>query len=354
MTKRSKIVIPLVIIGLISTIVTFSLVYVLNTAGPPIIEIEKEAANSMQPSQDPVVNIYKSIKRDWTFDPEEADKLSALLERECNTTELFLTTQTNVHLNDTLKFEAERKSRLNVTSDVFERFPKKMPFASKSFKKCSLVGSSGILLGSKCGQSIDAADFVMRFNLASVRNYSEDVGSKTDLITCNPTILERKYASLDKNGTLDFKDYMQREYSDSLVYMPAFTYFSCKNLSFAVQDALEPLNFKVVYPHPSHITLVKKFWKARNIKERRTTTGFLLFSGAMSFCEEVHLYGYWPFPNDPDGNPLYYHYFDKDAVMLPPEKLKKLHHNMHTEFTMLRDLHNKGAIHMHVGKCSSS
>ena len=36
------------------------------------------------------------------------------------------------------------------------------PFSKVRFPKCSVVGGSGILVNSKCGESIDGADFIFR------------------------------------------------------------------------------------------------------------------------------------------------------------------------------------------------
>ncbi|XP_070533163.1 alpha-2,8-sialyltransferase 8E-like [Ptychodera flava] len=352
MKTRSKITLLIVIFGLLSSIVTFSTIH--DDVEPSEIEIREESVSSVPTSSGPEVHLFNSIKTNWTYNQEEANKLRSLLESECNTTNIFLTTQENVQLRERLHFEGQRRAFVYVFPNVFERFPKNMPFGMKSFKRCSLVGNSGILLGSQCGRSIDLADFVIRFNLASVQKFSEDVGSKTDLVTCNPSILIQKYDKLRGKWGERFKEYMVAEYSKSIVYIPAFSYYFCKDLAFAAQDALEPLNFTVGFPHPNLITLVTSFWKARNISEFRITSGLLLFSAAMSFCEEVHLYGYWPFLEDPDGNPIYYHYFDKHAVMLSPQQLKICHHDFPAEFTTLRDLHNKGVIRMHVGKCNLS
>ncbi|XP_070533168.1 uncharacterized protein [Ptychodera flava] len=149
-----------------------------------------------------------------------------------------------------------------------------------------------------------------------------------------------------------FRKYMTEEYHNASILMPAFAYRFTTLPAFKTQDLLRPTMLKVVYPHPYFQTLVRRFWKTKkNLRAQKMSTGIILFTAAMSFCEEVHLYGYWPFPEDPDGNPLYYHYFDKNAVMLPPKKLKTLHHNMPAEFKMYMDLHNKGAIKLHVGQC---
>ncbi|XP_070534380.1 alpha-2,8-sialyltransferase 8E-like [Ptychodera flava] len=229
-----------------------------------------------------------------------------------------------------------------------------MPYISETFNKCSIVGSSGILLNSTCGQSIDSADFVVRFNLAHVQKFAKDVGSRTDLITSNLWILKREYGSVSGKGSRRFQAFVKREYPNATLLFPAFTYQFTSKLSFRAQDALKGQQHSVVFLHPLHHTMVKRFWKSQKVHEVRVSSGLLLFTSMMSFCKEVHLYGYWPFAEDADGNPLLYHYFDEKAIMLTPARLKRRIHNMPEEFDKYRKWHNKGAIQLHVGQCTSS
>ncbi|XP_070535215.1 alpha-2,8-sialyltransferase 8E-like [Ptychodera flava] len=316
----------------------------LNNVETPKNDGEKEAL---------LIDIFQSIRKNWTFNEKEATNLRSLLEEKCQTKEMFLTTQQNTPLNSSLKYEAERTTKIEVTAAVHKRFPKTMPYISESFNKCSFVGSSGILLNSTCGQSIDSSDFVVRFNLAHVQKFAKDVGSRTDLITCNPWILKSKYGSVSRKGSGRFTAFMTREYPNATLLLPAFTYHFTSKLSFRAQDALKGQHLNVVYLHPLHHTMVKRFWKSQKVNEVRVSSGLLLFTSMMSFCKEVHLYGYWPFAEDPDGNPLLYHYFDENAIMLSDRKLKRRMHNMPEEFDKYRTWHNKGAIRLHVGQCTS-
>ncbi|XP_077959436.1 alpha-N-acetylgalactosaminide alpha-2,6-sialyltransferase 1-like isoform X1 [Gasterosteus aculeatus] len=65
--------------------------------------------------------------------------------------------------------------------------------------RCAVVGTSGILYGSKLGKEIDAHDYVFRMNGAVIKGFEEDVGNKTSVyvhtshsITTSPLVF-RKY-----------------------------------------------------------------------------------------------------------------------------------------------------------------
>ncbi|CAK6969715.1 alpha-N-acetylgalactosaminide alpha-2%2C6-sialyltransferase 1-like [Scomber scombrus] len=47
--------------------------------------------------------------------------------------------------------------------------------------RCAVVGTSGILYGSKLGKEIDAHDYVFRMNGAVIKGYEEDVGNRTSV-----------------------------------------------------------------------------------------------------------------------------------------------------------------------------
>ncbi|XP_040885251.1 alpha-N-acetylgalactosaminide alpha-2,6-sialyltransferase 1-like [Toxotes jaculatrix] len=47
--------------------------------------------------------------------------------------------------------------------------------------RCAVVGTAGILNGSKMGKEIDSHDYIFRMNGAVIRGYEEDVGNKTSV-----------------------------------------------------------------------------------------------------------------------------------------------------------------------------
>eukprot|EP00058_Branchiostoma_floridae_P012393 XP_002597881.1 hypothetical protein BRAFLDRAFT_97866 [Branchiostoma floridae] len=55
----------------------------------------------------------------------------------------------------------------------------------KHHSTCAVVGSSGILLNSSCGNEIDSHDYVIRFNLVPLIKHARDAGMKSNLTVMN-------------------------------------------------------------------------------------------------------------------------------------------------------------------------
>ncbi|XP_070547531.1 alpha-2,8-sialyltransferase 8E-like [Ptychodera flava] len=311
--------------------------------------IKKTPKTSKKKHSVTAIDVYQRIKTDWTFNATAAEEFRRLLENECKSSEMCLTSQHSLKINDSLNYTAEESSIL-MTSSIMNRLPKESPYKWNMFKKCSIVGSSGILLGSQCGKEIDSADFVVRFNWAKTLNFTDDVGSKTSLVTCNPVIIRQQYSRLAENMTEKFRQDILTEYGNTTLYIQAFYHLHCTETAFRAQDVLESTQIKVVFPHPSHMLSVRKFWQDHGILSNRLSSGLLLMTSFLSFCQEVHLFGFWPFQEDKHGTPLPFYYYDPTHI--PREsRVEGNVHNMPSEFNLFKDLHNKGIIRLHVEKC---
>ncbi|XP_078693999.1 alpha-N-acetylneuraminide alpha-2,8-sialyltransferase-like [Branchiostoma floridae x Branchiostoma belcheri] len=284
---------------------------------------------------------------EWAYNSTAADKFRSKLETCCNGSHNLLVTRYNTRVNTTIQYDAEKKSQLKVTPEIWRKFPQKTPFSYKKYASCSVVGNGGLLKGSGCGKDIDSAEFVFRCNMAPIdERFVADVGNKTDFITINPSIVSKRYSSLK---TTAMKDKFVKDvspYGSAYVWMPAFSFRMCTSRSFTVQTTLQEYNssLHVVFANPNFMLAMNKFWKSDGVKARRISTGLFLASAALSICAEVHLYGFWPFHMDKHNVTLTEHYYDD----IPPRKV----HNIPDEFAKLQQLYREGILQLRTDSCS--
>ncbi|KAI8519601.1 hypothetical protein Bbelb_028580 [Branchiostoma belcheri] len=206
----------------------------------------------------------------WVYNKTAADKFRSKLEACCNGSHNLLVTRSNTPVNTIIQYDGERTTKLDVTTEIWIKFPQKTPFRYKKYATCSVVGNSGLLKGSGCGKEIDSAEFVFRM---------------------------------------------------------------CQSISFAVQTTLQEYNssLPVVFGNPTFMLAMNEYWKSNGVKAERISTGLFLASAALSICAEVHLYGFWPFHVDKHTAMLTEHYYDDRRPhkihKLPDEfvKLQQLH-----------------------------
>ncbi|CAH1269643.1 ST8SIA1 [Branchiostoma lanceolatum] len=283
-------------------------------------------------------------KLPWVYNKTAADVFRKELQECCG--EDFIVTKKNHPVNTTIQYDAESKSRLNVSEAIARRFPDENPM-KKTYAQCSMVGSSGILSGSGCGQTIDSADFVIRCNLAPVAGqYKADVGMRTHLITMNPSMVRNRYQNF-RNKTM--KEWFVRdlsEYGNTHVWMTPFSYKFGTGPSYKVQDVMKELKVKqeMVFANPNFTGPANIFWKRKGVRSFRASTGLFLVTAALRICERVHLYGFWPWHFDRLGRNLTHHYFDNPKTGWA--------HNFPHEFRQYQRLHNMGVLHLNTGSCT--
>ncbi|XP_071964534.1 alpha-2,8-sialyltransferase 8B-like [Antedon mediterranea] len=59
-----------------------------------------------------------------------------------------------------------------------------------TYDTCAIVGNSGVLKHSHCGEEIDEHDFVLRNNMAPTEGFENDVGTKTNLMSINGELVK--------------------------------------------------------------------------------------------------------------------------------------------------------------------
>ncbi|XP_039617532.1 alpha-N-acetylneuraminide alpha-2,8-sialyltransferase [Polypterus senegalus] len=296
------------------------------------------------PSDKEIVNEVLRQGNVWKKNLTAALMFRKQLEECCDPKNLFAVTKQNTPLGSTLWYDGEFFHSLSVNNDTYSLFIKETPL-QQALKKCAVVGNGGILKNSGCGKHIDKADFIMRCNLPPLsKEYIQDVGTKTQLVTANPSIIEKRF----RNLLWSRKAFAEsvKIYGSSYIYMPAFSMKPGTDPSIRAFHTLSDINANqtVLFANPEFLWNVGKFWKARGIHAKRLSTGLFLVSLALGLCEDVTLYGFWPFSVDLNEQSISHHYYDN---VLPDSGF----HAMPEEFLQLWLLHKSGTLRMHVGPC---
>lgn len=138
-------------------------------------------------------------------------------------------------------------------------------------------------------------------------------------------------------------------YNHSYIYMPAFSMKTGTEPSLRVYYTLSDVgaNQTVLFANPNFLRSIGKFWKSRGIHAKRLSTGLFLVSAALGLCEEVAIYGFWPFSVNMHEQPISHHYYDN---ILPFSGF----HAMPEEFLQLWYLHKIGALRMQLDPCEDT
>ncbi|XP_055512312.1 alpha-2,8-sialyltransferase 8E [Leucoraja erinacea] len=278
----------------------------------------------------------------WERNQSATNIFKSRLTRCCNAPAFLFTTQKNTPQGIKLKYEVDSSGFLFINEDVFELFPKEMPYSRSQFKKCAVVGNGGILKNSRCGNEIDSTDFVFRCNLPPISDkYTMDVGLKTDIVTINPSIVTERFQKLEK-WRRPFYEVIQA-YENASVVMPAFYNTRNTDVSFRVKYVLDDFESQqsTFYFHPRYLENLSRFWLRHGLRAKRLSSGLMLVTAAMELCEEVHLYGFWSFPMDPSGYFITHHYYDN-------VKPRPGFHKMTSEIFNFLHMHSKGILQVHT------
>ncbi|KAI8508331.1 hypothetical protein Bbelb_134300 [Branchiostoma belcheri] len=300
-----------------------------------------------------VLKFVTGNRSSWRFDYKALAQKRFDLERTCNARNHFFVTKKNIPLGSNLRYDVSNTS-VRVNSTLFDTFPTAIPFADKMFPRCAVVGSSGILMNSRCGNEIDSSDFVIRFNMAPVGGrFRADVGSKVDIVTVNGDSIRSRYDKLETNiSRTMFTTYVRQYNKNTLLWSVPFTSEAHTAYVLRTYQVLKKAGAPqaVVFANPGYMACTNTYWRQRGFtRAPRLSTGMFLTSAALQFCEEVYLYGFWPFPVDTAGNVLPYHYYSKGQR----GRLNKWH-KMDDEYVNLMELHKKGILHLQTDKCRDS
>ncbi|CAH1245253.1 ST8SIA6 [Branchiostoma lanceolatum] len=200
--------------------------------------------------------------------------------------------------------------------EVTKNFSKESPFKTRHFSTCSVVGNGGILKGSSCGKEIDASEFVFRYT-----------NKKQKLLNVKALMHDLSV------------------YGDSYLLIWALLSGHNTRRPGNVLQALKENNAtnQVIIPFPYVTTSMTSFWKENGLEAQRPSTGLILVGLATQICEEVRLYGFWPFHADRSNRRLTEHYYDNS---LPTQV-----HSVPDEFRQLQRLHNTGVLCLTTHAC---
>ncbi|XP_054764928.2 CMP-N-acetylneuraminate-poly-alpha-2,8-sialyltransferase-like isoform X2 [Lytechinus pictus] len=301
------------------------------------------------------IYLYTNLlqKHHWKTNPQYLDSFRQELNAETNmsTDRDLILTQTNVKLNQELlcyvvtKRTFWKQPNFVVTENFISTLPKESPFKGRRYQKCAIVGNSGSLQNSKCGSQIDSMDFVFRCNGAPIEAFMQDAGKRTDFVTFNPSILFKNFGGLTNESAI-------ASYIDFMVQYNSVIWYPCFGARHLVEPCLKAMSYRdqidsqLVIGHPSHYVSMWEFWKRRGLK-KKPSTGFFLINVAATMCNEIHLYGFWPFPVELRERTVHqtaYHYFNEIPFTS--------HHNSDGEFRILLQMHMLGTLNLHTGACT--
>ncbi|XP_062993489.1 alpha-N-acetylneuraminide alpha-2,8-sialyltransferase-like [Elgaria multicarinata webbii] len=279
----------------------------------------------------------------WEPNPVAVAQYRAELEHCCNASFRLVVTRENAPRKSHIILDGEKGMKLLVNAELTSLLPERSPFSKSQYRRCAVVGNGGILKNSSCGVEIDQADLVIRFNLPPM-NFSEDVGTKTSLVTVNPSILYMNFKGLQAQRK-PFADAL-RPYGDALVLIPALSFVGHRNVAYRALYTMEDFGLKQqgFFLNPRYLSTLSDYWKNQGLKPLRLSSGFMFVSMALEFCEHITLYGFWPFPHDLAEQPILHHYYDN---VLPKAGV----HAMSSEFSHYLGMYAKGVLQLRLGKC---
>ncbi|XP_035665319.1 alpha-N-acetylgalactosaminide alpha-2,6-sialyltransferase 2-like [Branchiostoma floridae] len=224
-------------------------------------------------------------------------------------------------------------------------------------KTCAVVGNGGILLDSHCGAEIDSKDYIIRMDLPAIRGFETDVGRKTNMTILNVSTPKRVAISSHlKDRTRDVYESRLRDINGSVLV--AGDSLEMNNLKKAIQNYEKykiPFSFVLLTSHGSFklgklIRRTAAKVRGNAVTSSAPSTGLGTVLTATAFCDQIYMYGFFPFKKDTHRRPIPYHYYPGDSIepiFLDPR------HRMDKEFNFFKSLHERGVVKLQVDKCES-
>ncbi|XP_067390619.1 alpha-N-acetylneuraminide alpha-2,8-sialyltransferase-like isoform X2 [Emydura macquarii macquarii] len=301
-------------------------------------------ADPKRVDKDWIIRQFKLVQScPWMHNASALGHYREQLGRCCNASARLVLTQENTLLGSWIILDGQQTKKLKVQEDLLEILPQGSPFQDPPYECCAVVGNGGILRNSSCGPEIDRAQVVIRFNLPPL-GFADDVGTKSSIITLNPSVLQSRFWGLTRRRR-SFAEAVGA-YGAPQLLIPALSYAGHSELAFRALYTLEDFNSpaRALFMNPEYLVGLDRHWRRHGLHAKRLSSGFMLVSAALELCQHVTLYGFWPFPQGPDGWFLPHHYYDDQSAKLGV-------HAMPEEFTHYRAMHLQGALRLHLGRC---
>ncbi|XP_071949833.1 CMP-N-acetylneuraminate-poly-alpha-2,8-sialyltransferase-like [Antedon mediterranea] len=234
-----------------------------------------------------------------------------------------------------VSYQLLQRSTWNATPNTLSTIGKK--------DTCAVIGNSGILLSSSCGQEIDSHDFVMRSNLAPIKGFENDVGTKTDFASVNGELATIALACFNNESDKCHKEMLNRfaDYKTSILWLSKLGRYRKRTyLGVISQLYKHNIRSKIAYPYRHIGAEIVSFWNITS-----PSSGLFLYTVAASLCKTVSLYGFYPFHKSPNGRELKHHYFEERTMNYSTL------HRMPEEFKMFTILHKAGFINLVTDSC---
>ncbi|KAG7462466.1 hypothetical protein MATL_G00185170 [Megalops atlanticus] len=202
--------------------------------------------------------------------------------------------------------------------------------------RCVVVGSGGVLLGSRLGGHIDQYDVIIRMNNAPVFGFERDAGSRTTIRLMYPEAAPqspREYQNTAIVALVVFKS-LDLEWLASVVTKESLGWWSklwfWRNVVESVP--LQPENFRILNPEVLHQTSLALQTYAKQQRKMVPTLGASAVVMALQLCDEVSLAGFGYDLQHPDAPLHYYESLRMDAMK------SQVVHDVSAEKVFLREL----------------
>ncbi|KAI9519255.1 Sia-alpha-2,3-Gal-beta-1,4-GlcNAc-R:alpha 2,8-sialyltransferase [Dissostichus eleginoides] len=317
------------------------------------------ALKNMDPGFSPLTNALSEDLQNssrWTYNSSAFLQLKKEISQYIDIPHNFSLIKDSVRIGQLMHYDySSHKYVFSIGENFRSLLPEVSPILNKQYNVCAVVGNSGILTGSRCGPQIDKFDFVFRCNFAPTEMFKKDVGRRTNMTTFNPSILEKYYNNLltvqDRNNFF----LSLKKLDGAILWIPAFFFHTSATVTRTLVDFFVEhrgqLNVKLAWPG-NIMQYVNSYWKTKQLSPKRLSTGILMYTLASSMCNQIHLYGFWPFGWDPNtGKELPYHYYDRKGTKFTTKWQES--HQLPAEFKLLYKMHMDGLLKLSLSHCAA-